>query len=219
MKNWLSLQRIKLHAKKNHACLALSGSTVYSDLEFGLSDASLWQTEEGSSLGRHGILSLGQHARFVLGKESRIGHRWSVRMLCCEKGASIRLGDHCRLEGDVKLNTFGHGKIDIGNDCFIGAGSFLVAHEHIIIGAETAIAEYVSIRDHNHDPDATGPIHLSPMQVAPVAIGRHVWIGAKVTIIAGVTIGDHAVIGANAVVTKDVLPGIRVAGVPARPIG
>jgi len=218
MKNWLALQRIRLHAKKNHAGLALSGSTIYAGLEFGLSDHSLWQTEQGSSLGRYGVLSLGQHAHFVLGKESRVGHRWSIRMLCCEEGASIHLGDHCRLEENVKLGTFGRGELEIGNDCFIGTGSILVAHAHITIGAETAIAEYVSIRDHNHDTDAAGSIHLSPMQVAPVAIGRHVWIGAKATIIAGVTIGDHAVIGANAVVTKDVPSGIRVAGVPARPM-
>ncbi len=218
LRNWLALQHIRLHAKKNHAALTLSGSAAYANLEFGLSNASLWQTGEGSYLGQYGILSLGRDAHFSLGGDSNVGQHWSVKMLCCEHGASISLGEHCQLEEGVELGTFGKGHIVIGDDCFIGKGSILCAHECITIGAETAIAEYVSIRDHNHDPCVDGPIHLSQMQVAPITIGQHVWIGAKVTIIAGVTIGDHVVIGANAVVTKDVPSGIRVAGVPARPI-
>jgi len=37
-------------------------------------------------------------------------------------------------------------------------------------------------------------------------------------VLPGVTIGDGAVVGANAVVSHDIPPGARVAGVPARPI-
>lgn len=49
-----------------------------------------------------------------------------------------------------------------------------------------------------------------------VVLGGHVDIGAGAKIIGPLTIGDHAVVGANAVVTKDVPPGVTVAGVPAR---
>ena len=50
-----------------------------------------------------------------------------------------------------------------------------------------------------------------------VFIGHDTWIGHGATILPGVTIGDGAVIGAGSVVTRDVAPGVTVAGNPARP--
>jgi len=129
----------------------------------------------------------------------------------------IEVGNHCRFEDRVVMITFGEGNIHFGKNCFLGWGSIVSAHQRVEIGEGTAIAEYVSIRDHNHESEE-GPVHASPMSVAPVTIGSRVWIGAKATIIAGVTIGDDAVIGANAVVTRDVAAGERVGGVPARPL-
>jgi hypothetical protein len=52
--------------------------------------------------------------------------------------------------------------------------------------------------------------------VAPVRIGRNVWIGSKATVLKGVSIGDNAVIGANAVVTRDIPANAVAAGIPAR---
>jgi len=50
-------------------------------------------------------------------------------------------------------------------------------------------------------------------------IGNGVEIGAGAVIVGGIRVGDRAVIGANSVVIRDVAPGVRVAGVPAREIG
>ncbi|RMH51804.1 MAG: acyltransferase [Zetaproteobacteria bacterium] len=128
------------------------------------------------------------------------------------------MGDRCRIEDRVMLITFGAGSISIGCDVFVGWGTILAAHARLSVGDGSAIAEYVSIRAHDHAPTEEDPVHHSPMRVAPVTIGRRVWVGAKVTITAGVTIGDDAVVGANAVVTHDVPPGAVVGGVPARPL-
>jgi acetyltransferase-like isoleucine patch superfamily enzyme len=49
-----------------------------------------------------------------------------------------------------------------------------------------------------------------------VAIGRDVWLGAKVTVLRGSTIGDGSVVGANAVVGGDIPPASLAVGVPAR---
>lgn len=53
----------------------------------------------------------------------------------------------------------------------------------------------------------------------PLIIGHDVWIGDRVTILAGCrTIGNGAVLAAGAVVTQDIAPYAVVGGVPARGI-
>lgn len=52
--------------------------------------------------------------------------------------------------------------------------------------------------------------------VAPVSLGKNVWIGSGAMILPGVSIGDNAVVAAGSVVTKDVAAGTVVAGNPAR---
>ena len=50
----------------------------------------------------------------------------------------------------------------------------------------------------------------------PIAVGRNVWLGADVKVLAGVTIGENAIVAAGSVVTKDVPANMVVAGSPAR---
>ncbi len=219
MKSWLCRKRLEHHAKKQGVNLQLHGVVDMPSLSFDLYQDAAWLMAQGSNMGKDAVIVLGQQAAFSMGKQSLVGRRLLLKMVESAQGAKIQLGENCRLEDDIKLITFGKGNIDIGDDCFIGWGSMIAAHDHISIGEGTAIAEYVSIRDHNHASSQTKAVHLSAMDIKPVHIGKHVWIGAKVTIVAGVSIGDNAVIGANAVVTKDVAAGAKVAGVPARPIG
>lgn len=49
-------------------------------------------------------------------------------------------------------------------------------------------------------------------------IGEDVWIGGGAILLPGVTVGDGALIGAGSVIARDVAPGARVAGNPARQI-
>jgi bifunctional UDP-N-acetylglucosamine pyrophosphorylase/glucosamine-1-phosphate N-acetyltransferase len=49
-------------------------------------------------------------------------------------------------------------------------------------------------------------------------IGRDVFIGSNSSLVAPLTIGDGALTGAGAVVLRDVPPGDRVVGNPARSI-
>lgn len=48
------------------------------------------------------------------------------------------------------------------------------------------------------------------------SIGDNVCIGGGSKILPGVAIGDRSVVGAGSVVTRDVPPGVVVAGNPAR---
>lgn len=105
--------------------------------------------------------------------------------------------------------------VRFGRNAFIGIGAVIVAKEEITIGDDVLIAEYVTIRDQDHDYRSGGD---DAFRTGPIRIGNRVWIGAKATITRSVTIGDGAVIGANSVVTRDVAANTVVVGAPARPI-
>ena len=97
----------------------------------------------------------------------------------------------------------------------INDGSYLVAKEKIEIGENTGIAYRVTILTSGGINPHNSLKALYPRMRAPVIIGNNVWVGANVTILPGVTIGDYSVVAAGSVVTKDVPPGVLVAGVPA----
>lgn len=78
--------------------------------------------------------------------------------------------------------------IEIGDNCIIGYGTTVLAHEFL----------------------------HKEWRVGKVRVGRNVLIGANSTILAGVTIGDNSVISACSLVNSDVPPNSFYAGVPAR---
>lgn len=103
--------------------------------------------------------------------------------------------------------------IQIGKDVFINSGCRFQDHGGIIIGDGTLIGHNVVLATINHDLD---PQKRGDNILAPIIIGKRVWIGASATILPGVRIGDGAVVAAGAVVTKDVPERVVVGGVPAR---
>ena len=106
------------------------------------------------------------------------------------------------------------GRIEIGAGTTIGDYSRVIAFNEIRIGERCAIAQFVSIVDHNHAYDASG--RMSGYDTSPIVIGDDVWIGDKVTITSGVKIGNGVRVAAGAVVTRDVPSGSTVGGVPAK---
>ncbi|MFM2479897.1 DapH/DapD/GlmU-related protein [Celerinatantimonas sp. YJH-8] len=103
--------------------------------------------------------------------------------------------------------------IHVGKTVFINAGCKFQDQGGIRIGDGTLIGHNVVMATVNHGL-SRAKRHWN--FVAPIIIGKDVWIGANVTILQGVTIGDDAVIAAGAVVTSDVLPGTVVGGIPAK---
>lgn len=89
----------------------------------------------------------------------------------------------------------------------------------IEIGDDVSIAHGASVLSTNHSwSDDSRPIRDQPVTMSRTKIGENVWIGAGARILAGVSIGPGSIVAAGAVVTKNVAPGLLVAGVPARVI-
>lgn len=150
----------------------------------------------------------------------QIGH--GLRLLggapVASGGGQVQIADHVSIDSrifPVRLTALAGGTLSIGRGTFINRGAALAAARSVRIGEDCLIGEWVSVLDTDFHP-----VHAdAPIAVAPVAIGRNVWLGNRATVLRGVTIGDHAVVGAGAVVTRDVPARAIVVGNPARVVG
>lgn len=107
----------------------------------------------------------------------------------------------------------------MGKFGFIGCGAWIcpkvVLANYVMIAPECAILG----GDHNIDVCGVPIIFSGRPDILETNIENDVWIGYRVTIMAGVTIGRGAVVAAGSIVTKDVPAYSIVAGVPAKPVG
>jgi acetyltransferase-like isoleucine patch superfamily enzyme len=141
-----------------------------------------------------------------------------------------------KLGKDVKLarfiNLYG---CEIGDETKIGA--FVEIQKNAVVGrrckisSHTFICEGVTIEDHvfvGHGVvfindsypravTASGALQTSQdWHVETTVVRKGASIGSGATILSNVTIGEGAIVGAGSVVTRDVPPGVIVAGNPAR---
>jgi acetyltransferase-like isoleucine patch superfamily enzyme len=140
---------------------------------------------------------------------------------------SIYLGCDSRINARISTRLPG-ASITVGDRCFISSGVVIVAAASVAIGNDTLIADGCYISDNDgHSLDwkirrmdvsnrSRGVKNWVDIGIAPIIIGNDVWIAPRCVILKGVKIGDRAVIAIGSVVTKDVPPGVLVAGNPAR---
>jgi acetyltransferase-like isoleucine patch superfamily enzyme len=130
---------------------------------------------------------------------------------------SFRLGERCRFRAGLapsRIATGANGRFVMGSRAGFNYGLEIFAEELVEIGPDVTAGALVTIYDTNFHPLEEG----TPTKVAPVRIGRNVWLGHACTILPGVTIGDHAVVGSGAVVSRDVPERTLMAGNPAKPV-
>ncbi len=156
----------------------------------------------------------------------------------CEIGpnaivTSSAIGDRCRvfasvldgatLEEDVTVGPFAHLRpgARCGRGVEVGTGSEIKASSlgagsrmhHFGYLGDTTVGQNVNV--------GAGAItcNYDGKRKHATRIGDGAFIGSGSLLIAPVEVGAAALTGAGAVVTRDVAPGAKVAGVPARPIG
>jgi len=96
----------------------------------------------------------------------------------------------------------------VNRDCFLDIRGPLAIGDHVSISPEVAI---LTASHGVNDPGFR-------VEIRPVVIEDHVWIGTRAMILPGVRLGRGSVVAAGAVVTRDVPPLTVVAGVPAKPV-
>ncbi len=134
--------------------------------------------------------------------------------IVCTDGAFLTVNNSSI--GDGSLIYAGRsGMVDIQSS-FIGRNCIIAGCEKITIGENCLIAEMTVIRDQNHQySDSTIPISEQEMTTSSINIGQNVWLGAKVTVLAGTNIASNTVVGAHSLVNTD-LKGGMYAGIPAK---
>lgn len=142
---------------------------------------------------------------------------------------SIIINKNSFVRGELLVYKFA-GKIEIGENTYIGENSKIWSADHIYIGNNVLISHQVNIIDTNsHEIN-----HVERAQRfqemaqnghweekgnllnSPIRIEDYAWINFNVTILKGVKIGKGAIIAAGSVVTKDVPEFTMVAGNPAK---
>ena len=109
--------------------------------------------------------------------------------------------------------------VRIGEGCAINHGVFILGHTSIEIGDHVILSARAMLIDAGLELAGFAQTDAPRHKAGAVKIESRVWIGAQAIILPGVTVGRGSVVGAGSVVTRDVPPGVVVAGNPARIIG
>lgn len=126
-----------------------------------------------------------------------------------------KLGENVWIEPDFRCE-FGK-NITIEDHVYINFGCVILDCAEVTIGAHALLGPNIGLYTVNHAADAEERIS-GGCSGKPIRIGKNVWLGGDVKVLAGVTIGDNAIIGAGSIVTKDIPPDVIAVGNPCRVI-
>ena len=135
-----------------------------------------------------------------IGSNFQTGHGVLIRELN-KIGRHVSVGSHTVIEHHVEISDY----VRIHSQAFIP--EFSILHEGCWIGPNVVFTN----APHPQCPNAKNCLRGPVIQCGAK-------IGANATLLPGVEIGEMALVGAGAVVSKDVPPGVVVAGNPARVI-
>ena len=144
-------------------------------------------------------------------------------------GAVVAIGDNrvrraCADEVDaagLDLVSAAHPAATVSPSASVGRGVLLAAGS--VVAAEATVGDGAVVNTASvveHECAIGDFAHVAPGAVlgGRVTVGSGAMVGLGSRVLPCLTVGDGATVGAGAVVIADVLPGVTVVGVPARPI-
>lgn len=142
----------------------------------------------------------------------------------CELDAKYRrgeiiIGDNVTIGRNTLIRTRG-GCLKIGDNSAIGANCDLVARESTLkIERNHLMAAYCYLSTGYRDySDRKVPINTQPITSKDILIEEDVWLGARVTVLAGSVIRKGSVIGACSLVNHEIGEYSVAVGIPAKKI-
>jgi len=132
---------------------------------------------------------------------------------------TFEIGDSVFIGSQVFIQGRFDGRCQIGHHVWIGPQSYFDARD-LVLGDHVGWGPGAKVLGSAH----TGlpvdvPIIETDLVIKPVRVEDWADIGTGAMLLPGITVGKGAIVGAGAVVTHDVPPFAKVAGVPAKVIG
>ena len=137
-------------------------------------------------------------------------HAWRRFLLRCF-GASVAPAVHIYPSARI----WAPWNVTLAHGSCLGPNAICYSVGKVFVGRGAVVSQHAHLCAATHDHrDAN-----FALMVGEIRVGERAWIAADAFIGPGVLIGDGAVVGARGVVTRDVEPGMVVAGNPARAVG
>ena len=144
-----------------------------------------------------------------------------IKFMAMRYGMNFLFVKLCKPRGDEYAEWLKwHGKLHhLGKDCAINSNVVITDPDYVSIGNNVILASCALI-GHDASIAMLGRVYNVKLDRAgKIDIKDNVFIGHGAIVLPGITIGPNAIVGAGAVVTKNVVEGDIVGGVPAKPIG
>lgn len=130
-----------------------------------------------------------------------------VNLYGCEIGDGSKIGTFVEIQKGAKIGQ----RCKVSSHTFICEG--VVIEDEVFIGHGVTFTNDLLPRATNADGSAQTD---ADWKCEKTFVKKGASIGSGATLLCGITVGEKAIIGAGSVVTKDVPPGMIVAGNPAK---